>query len=157
VRLLIYHFSKDCETGRQTLTDVQSAAPELRLPEVASSTFFDAFNRFPVEWFANLLTFLLTAVVWQAIPELDALGKLYCVDGSIFPAISTMLWAEYTSQRQAVRFHLVWELNRMLPVQFQIGHGKSNEKDALRVESTHMLTQKSGVIFWQKERTQPGE
>jgi hypothetical protein len=132
VRLLIYYFSKGCETGRQLLTDVQSAAPELQLSEVANSTFFDAFNRFPVEWFAGLLSFLLSAVAWQAIPELDALGKLYCVDGSIFPAISTMLWAEYSSKHQAIRFHLIFELNRMLPVQFMIGNGKSNEKDALR-------------------------
>ena len=132
VKLLIYHFSKGSASGRQLLTDVQSAAPALNLPQVAKSTFFDAFERFPVEWFAQLLAFLLMKVGWQAIPELDALGKLYCIDGSIFPAISTMLWAEYTSQRQAVRLHLVFELNRMLPVQFIIGNGKSNEKEALR-------------------------
>jgi hypothetical protein len=104
----------------------------LGLSQVAKSTFFDAFKRFPVEWFAELLTFLLTTVVWQAIPELEALGKLYCVDGSIFPAISTMVWAEYTSQRQAIRLHLVFELNRMLPMQFLVRKGKSNEKAALR-------------------------
>jgi hypothetical protein len=43
-----------------------------------------------------------------------------------------MLWAEYSSQHQAIRFHLIFELNRMLPVQFMVGNGKSNEKDALR-------------------------
>jgi hypothetical protein len=132
VKLLIYHFSKGSESGRQLLTDSQSAAPELELCQTASSTFFDAFNRFPVEWFAALLTFLLTTVTWQAIPELDALGKLYCIDGSIFPAISTMRWAEYSSQRKAIRFHLLLELNRMLPVQFMVGNGKSSERDALR-------------------------
>jgi hypothetical protein len=132
VRLLIYYFVKGNASGRQLVTDVESAAQELGLFQVARSTFFDAFNRFPVEWFAKLLTFLLTTIVWQAIPELEALGKLYCVDGSIFPAISAMLWAEYSSQRQAVRLHLIFELNRMLPVHFRIGSGKSNEKDALR-------------------------
>jgi hypothetical protein len=70
-------------------------------------------------------------VVWKAIPELDALGKLYCVDGSVFPAVATMLWAEYTSQHQAIRLHLCFELNRMIPVHFLMDTGKSNEKKAL--------------------------
>jgi hypothetical protein len=131
VRLLVYHFTKGCESGRQLLTDTLSAAPELGLPEVKHSTFFDAFQRFPTAWFASLLSFLLTAVVWKAIPELNVLGKLYCVDGSVFPAVATMLWAEYTSQHQAIRLHLCFELNRMIPVHFLIDTGKSNEKKAL--------------------------
>jgi hypothetical protein len=131
VRLLVYHFTKGCESGRQLLTDTLSAAPELGLPEVKHATFFDAFQRFPTAWFASLLSFLLAAVVWKAIPELDALGKLYCVDGSVFPALTTMLWAEYTSQHRAIRLHLCFELNRMIAVQFLVDAGKSNEKKAL--------------------------
>jgi hypothetical protein len=131
VRLLVYHFTKGCESGRQLLTDISTAASELGLGEVKHSTFFDAFQRFPTAWFASLLSFLLAAVVWKAIPELDALGKLYCVDGSVFPAVATMLWAEYTSQHQAIRLHLCFELNRMIPVHFLVDTGKSNEKKAL--------------------------
>ena len=131
VRKLVYHFAKNCESGRQLVTDLETAPPELELGEVKRSTFFDAFQRFPVVWFANLLAFLLAAVVWQAIPELDALGKLYCVDGSIFPAIASMLWAEYTSSHRAIRLHLCFELNRMIPAHFLVDTGKSNEKKAL--------------------------
>ena len=76
VQMLVYHFSKGCESGRQLLTDTLTAAPELGLPEVKRSTFFDAFQRFPIAWFVSLLSFLLTAVTWKSIPELDALGKL---------------------------------------------------------------------------------
>jgi hypothetical protein len=131
VQLLVYHFSKGCESGRQLLTDTLTAAPELGLPEVKRSTFFDAFQRFPIAWFASLLSFLLAAVTWKAIPELDALGKLYCVDGSVFPAVATMLWAEYTSKHKAIRLHLCFELNRMIAVQFLVDTGNSNEKKAL--------------------------
>jgi hypothetical protein len=84
-----------------------------------------------VAWFASLLNVVLTSVVWKAIPELDALGKLYCVDGSVFPAIATMLWAEYTSEHRAIRLHLCFELNRMIPAHFLVDTGKSNEKQAL--------------------------
>lgn len=131
VKKLVYHFAKNCESGRQLVTDLETAPPELELGEVKHSTFFDAFHRFPVVWFANLLAFLLATVVWQAIPELDALGKLYCIDGSLFPAIATMLWAEYTSTHQALRLHFCLELNRMIPAHFLVDTGKSNEKKAL--------------------------
>lgn len=131
VRALVYHFAKGCESGRQLLTDATTAEPELELDEMKRSTFFDAFQRFPAAWFADLLAILLTGVVWKAIPELDALGKLYCVDGSVFPAIATMLWAEYTSKHRAIRLHLCFELNRMIPAHFLVDTGKSNEKKAL--------------------------
>lgn len=131
VRKLVYHFAKGCESGRQLVTDISTAAPELELGEVKRSTFFDAFQRFPVVWFANILSFLLATVAWRAIPELDALGKLYCVDGSIFPAIASMLWAEYTSTHKAIRLHLCFELNRMIPAHFLVDTGNSNERNAL--------------------------
>lgn len=132
VRLLIYYFVKAPQSGRQLLTDTLSAVSSLGLALVKRSTFFDAFDRFPVEWFIMLLTTVLTAVIWKAIPELDALGKLYCVDGSLFPALASMLWAEYKTNHAALRLHLCFELNRMLPVQFIVDAGNSNEKDALR-------------------------
>jgi hypothetical protein len=131
VRSLVYHFVKGSESGRQLLTDMETAAPELDLDEVKRATFFDAFQRFPVAWFAALLSFVLATVIWQAIPELDALGKLYCVDGSLFPAIASMVWAEYTSKHQAIRLHLCFELNRMIPAHFLVDTGNSNEKKAL--------------------------
>jgi len=131
VRLLVYHFTKGCGSGRQLMTDISTAASELGLGKVKHSTFFDAFDRFPVAWFAKLLSFLLMTVVWKVIPEMDALGKLYCVDGSVFPAVTTMLWAEYTSKHKAIRLHLCFELNRMIPVHFLVDTGKSNEKKAL--------------------------
>ena len=131
VRSVVYHFAKGTESGRQLLTDMETAAPELELEEVKRSTFFDAFHRFPVAWFAALLSFVLATVVWQVIPELSSLGKLYCVDGSLFPAIASMLWAEYTSQHRAIRLHLCFELNRMIPAHFLVDTGNSNEKKAL--------------------------
>lgn len=132
VRLLIYYFAKAPGSGRQLLTDTLSAAPELGLAKAKRSTFFDAFQRFPVAWFVTLLTTLLTTIAWKAIPELDTLGKLYCVDGSLFRALARMLWAEYKTNHPAIRLHLCLELNRMLAVQFIVPEGNSNEKQALR-------------------------
>jgi hypothetical protein len=43
-----------------------------------------------------------------------------------------MLWAEYTSKHQALKLHLCFELNRMIPVNFIIGSGNSSERQALK-------------------------
>ncbi len=132
VRLLIYYFVTPTESGRQLLTDVLSAAPTLGLEKASRSTFFDGFNRFPVAWFQMLLGTVLTVTTWQRIPELDALGQLYCIDGSLFPALAKMVWAEYKSKSQAIRLHLRFELNRMVTVQFLVDAGNSSEREALR-------------------------
>jgi hypothetical protein len=132
VTMLVYYCTQGIGSGRLLLTDIVSAPAELGLPVVSRSTFFDAFKRFPVEWFAKMLMVLLTTVAWKEIPELQTLGKLYCVDGSIFPALATMLWAEYQSQCNALKLHLVFDLNRMVAVQILVGSGNSNEKSALK-------------------------
>jgi hypothetical protein len=132
VTLLVYYFTEKVGSGRLLLTDVVNAPKTLKLPVVARSTFFEAFKRFPVEWFAKMMMVLLSTVAWKEIPELQALGKLYCVDGSIFPALATMLWAEYQSQCNALKLHLVFDLNRMVAVQIVVGSGNSNEKSALK-------------------------
>lgn len=132
VRLLIYYFVTPTESGRQLLTDVLSAAPSLGLAKVERSTFFDGFNRFPVVWFQMLLGTALTVTSWQTIPEMAVLGQLYCIDGSLFPALTKMAWAEYKSKSRAIKLHLCFELNRMIAVQFVVEAGNSSEREALR-------------------------
>lgn len=43
-----------------------------------------------------------------------------------------MLWVDYTSKHQALKLHLCFELNRMIPVAFWVGSGHSSEREALR-------------------------
>lgn len=132
VRLLIYYFVTPTASGRQLLTDVLSAAPSLGVAKVARATFFDGFNRFPVVWFQMLLGTVLRGTSWQTIPEMAVLGQLYCIDGSLFPALAKMVWAEYKSKSQAIKLHLCFELNRMIAVQFVVEAGNSSEREALR-------------------------
>ena len=96
------------------------------------STFFDGFNRFPVRYFQLLFGLLLSTLPLQVIPELAPLGRLLCVDGSLFPALASMYWAPYQSGCNAFRLHLAFELNRMVAVESMVTSGKSNERTALR-------------------------
>ncbi len=52
-----------------------------------------------------------------------------------------MLWADYTSTHKAVKLHLCFELNRMIPIDFLVTNGNYSERKAL----LEMLTK--GVTY----------
>jgi Transposase DDE domain len=134
-RLLIYYFVSGTSSLKlliKTRLNAGLLTPELGLRPVPYSTCQDAFERFSPRLFQAVFQHLLSSVSFKAVPELAALGTLYCIDGSLFPVISSMLWAEYTTNHQALKLHLCFELNRMIPVDFWVGSGNSSERDALR-------------------------
>lgn len=132
-RLLIYFFVSEYKSISLLIDMLQKALipPELNLGEVPYSTFSDAFERFSSDLFKAIFISLLSTMSLRAIPELQTLGILYCVDGSVFPTLSCMLWAEYKKNSQAIKMHLCFELNRMIPVEIIVGSGNSSERNAL--------------------------
>jgi hypothetical protein len=114
--------------------------PALNLRSVPRSTLNDAFERFSPDLFRDVFLFLLSKLHLQVVPELEALGRFYCIDGSLFPTLCSMQWAEYRSTCQALKLHLCFELNRMIAVDFLVGTGKSSEREALRQMVTDGVT-----------------
>lgn len=133
-RLLMYFFVSEGKSLKLFIVTKlnQGLLPAaLQLRCVPYSTFGEAFERFPVTLFHAVFGHLLSTVTFKSIPELTALGRLYCIDGSLFPVINAMLWAEYTSKHQALKLHLCFELNRMLPVEFLVTAANFSEREAL--------------------------
>ncbi len=134
-RLLMYYFvsgTKSLKLLVQAQLNTGLLPAELGLRAVPYSTCQDAFERFCPGLFQAVFQHLLSKLSFKAVPELASLGTLYCIDGSLFPVISSMLWAEYTGKHQALKLHLCFELNRMIPVDLLVGSGNSSERDALR-------------------------
>lgn len=134
-RLLAYYFVSDIASIALLLDThlrKQLVPAALKLRYVPRSTFNDAFERFSPDLFRDVFVFLLSKIQLQVVPELAALGVFYCIDGSLFPTLCSMHWAEYRSTCQALKLHLCFELNRMIAVDFLVGTGKSSERDALR-------------------------
>jgi hypothetical protein len=52
-------------------------------------------------------------------------------DGSLFPVFKNMEWAKYTSKCRALKMHLAYELNRMIPVQFMSSEANYSERKVL--------------------------
>ena len=104
---------------------------EFGFSAVPYSTFQEGFSRFSPDLFRDVFQHTLKTLSFKSVPDFSALGILCCVDGSLFPVIQSMLWAEYTKDHQALKLHLCFEFNRMIPVDFQVGHGNSSEREAL--------------------------
>jgi hypothetical protein len=132
-RLLIYFFVSEYTSIRLLIDMLQKGLipSELNLGKVPYSTFSDAFERFSSDIFKAIFIGLLSTITLKAIPELQALGILYCVDGSLFPTLTCMLWAKYKKSSQSIKLHLCYELNRMIPVEIIVGSGNSSERNAL--------------------------
>jgi hypothetical protein len=77
-----------------------------------------AFVRYDPKIFHRIFLGLPDRLTFLEIPDLEKLGRFILTDGSIFPAFSTMDWATYKSTSNALKMHLAFELNRMIPVQF---------------------------------------
>jgi Transposase DDE domain len=115
------------------VTTLKSSADTaaFNLVEVSKSMYSEAFRRYDPTLFQKLFLSLLAQLEFMGIPEIQALGRFILMDGSIFPAIKTMDWAVYKSSKNALKLHLSFELNRMIPVQFICTDANGNERKVL--------------------------
>lgn len=133
-RLLMYFYASGTTSFKLFIvTELnQGLLPAaINLCPVPYSTANEAFERFSITLFSDVFQHLLSTVPFKKIPELVALGTLYCIDGSLFPVINSMLWAEYTSKHQSLKLHLCFELNRMVAVEFLVSAANYSERKAL--------------------------
>jgi len=107
--LLVYYFTSEFSSLKLLINGLLNKGllpAELKLRQVPYSTFSDAFERFSPDLFKTVFQHITQNMHLKSIPELMTLGRLYCIDGSLFPVINSMLWAAYTSTHKAVKLHL---------------------------------------------------
>ncbi|MDZ7364233.1 MAG: hypothetical protein ONB46_26505 [candidate division KSB1 bacterium] len=88
------------------------------------STIREAFARYPVALVQKLYQWLLAEV---ALPEVDEFRELGCVaicERSLFPIMIRAFGAVYKKSAHALKMHLCFSLNILLPVCFLITNGK---------------------------------
>jgi hypothetical protein len=114
-----------------TEIDSSTVAREFGLIKVSKSMYSEAFSRYRATIFQNVFHRLLERLNFLSIPELQLLGRLVCVDGSLIPAIQTMSWAKYKKSANALKINLALELNRMIPVQIITADANTSEREML--------------------------
>ncbi len=130
---LIYIVINQVKSIRLFITEVKTK-PELKKLDfvlASPSMYSEAFSRYKPQIFQRIFIRLLEIVEIKDIPEIKTLGRFMLVDGSLFPAFKTMEWAEYGSKYQALKMHLAYELNRMIPVKFISTAANDSERKAL--------------------------
>ncbi len=114
----------------QIVTEIKTSpiAKALGLVIASKSMYNEAFNRYHPEIFKDIFHQLVNKLDLHKIPEISHLGRILIVDGSLFPAISNMEWACYKKTANAIKMHLSFELNRMIPAEFISTEGNFSEK-----------------------------
>jgi hypothetical protein len=114
-----------------TQTKTDPALKALNFVVASPSMYSEAFSRYHPKIFQRIFIRLLGVIKIHDLPEIQTLGRFILFDGSLFPAFKTMEWANYTSKCQALKMHLAFELNRMIPVQFMSTDANYSERKAL--------------------------
>ncbi len=140
---LMYAVINKTQSIRLLITEIKTN-PDLKklsFPLVSPSMYSEAFSRYKPEIFERIFAKLIETVNIEGVSELRTLGRFILFDGSLFPAFQDMVWAEYTSKCRALKMHLAYELNRMIPVQFISSEANYSERKAL------MELLESGVTY----------
>ena len=130
---LIYAVIKPIKSIRLLITEIKTNPDVKTLSFVSASPsmYSEAFSRYKPQIFQRILIRLLETIKIDDLPEIRTLGRFIWFDGSLFLAFKTMAWAVYSTKCQALKLHLAYELNRMIPVQFISTAANYSERKAL--------------------------
>ena len=130
---LIYAVIKQIKSIRLLITEIKTNpdVKTLNFVSASPSMYSEAFSRYKPQIFQRILIRLLETIRIDDLPEIKTLGRFILFDGSLFLAFKTMAWAVYSTKCQALKLHLAYELNRMIPVQFISTAANYSERKAL--------------------------
>lgn len=116
------------------ITEIRTSpiARKLNLVNASKSMYSEAFVRYKSESYRKIFVGLLETLDFMGIPEISHLGRFLLIDGSLFPAMVNMEWAHYKKTANAIKLHLSFELNRMIPIQFISTEGNYSERKFLK-------------------------
>ncbi len=130
---LIYAVINKTQSIRLLITEIKTNPDLKKLGFILASPsmYSEAFSRYKPEVFQRIFARLIAIIEIKDIPEIRALGRFILFDGSLFLVFKNMEWAKYTSTCQALKMHLAYELNRMIPVQFISSEANYPERKVL--------------------------
>ena len=136
--LLLYMFNPICTSLRavQQASELKKVQRKLGCPRASLGSLSEAARVFD----SRLMQEIIESLAEKLKPisnhrKLDDLpGILTAVDGTLIPALSKMTWALWKTDRQAVKAHAQFDLQKHVPVKITITEGNGNEKQVLADE-----------------------
>ena len=133
--LLLYMFNPICTSLRavQQASELKKVQRKLSCPRASLGSLSEAATVFDStrmqEIIENLSAKLKPISSHSKLDDLP--GILTAVDGTLIPALSKMTWALWKTDRQAVKAHTQFDLQKHVPVKITVTNGNGNEKQIL--------------------------
>jgi hypothetical protein len=133
--LLLYMFNPICTSLRavQQASELKKVQRKLGCPRASLGSLSEAATVFDSQLMQEIIEHLSEKLKpISSHSKLDDLpGILTAVDGTLIPALSKMTWALWKTDRQAVKAHAQFDLEKHVPVKITVTDGNANEKQVL--------------------------
>lgn len=134
LKILTYYHLEEHTSGRhllQVLAQEDFAATHIAPPDgIKKSAFFEALNSRGLEQMIHVYEHLQKQATAK-IPiakEMDGLGDLIAVDGTLIDATFSMVWADYRDGAKKAKVHLGFDIGRGIPQKMTLTAGKTDER-----------------------------
>ncbi|GAB6081488.1 hypothetical protein JCM30471_34650 [Desulfuromonas carbonis] len=134
IKILIYYHLEEHTSGRhllQVLAQQDFAATHIAPPHgIQKSAFFEAINSRGLEQAAHVYEHLQRQATAKLpiAKEIDGLGELIAVDGSLIDATLSMIWADYRDEVKKAKVHLGFNIGQSIPHKMVLTDGKADER-----------------------------
>jgi hypothetical protein len=136
--LLLYMFNPICTSLRavQQASELKKVQRKLGCPRASLGSLSESARVFDSAFMQDIIEHLSdTLKPISSHSKLDDLpGILIAVDGTLIPALSKMTWALWKTDRQAIKAHTQFDLQKHVPVKITITEGHGGEIKALETE-----------------------
>ena len=133
--LLLYMFNPICTSLRavQQASELKKVQRKLGCPRASLGSLSEAATVFDSSLMQEIIEHLSDKLkpISSHSKLNDLPGILTAVDGTLIPALSKMAWALWKTDRQAVKAHTQFDLQKHVPVKITVTDGNGNEKDVL--------------------------
>jgi len=148
--LLLYMFNPICTSLRavQQASELKKVQRKLGCPRASLGSLSEAATVFDSRLMQEIIEHLSDKLkpISSHKKLNDLPGILTAVDGTLIPALSKMAWALWKTDRQAVKAHTQFDLEKHVPVKITITDGNGNEKQVLadHLEAGHIYVKDRG-------------
>jgi hypothetical protein len=133
--LLLYMFNPICTSLRavQQASELKKVQRKLGCPRASLGSLSEAATVFDSTFMQAVIDHLSAKLkpISSHSKLNDLPGVLTAVDGTLIPALSKMTWALWKTDRQAVKAHAQFDLQKHVPVKITITEGNGGEIEAL--------------------------
>lgn len=133
--ILLYMFNPICGSLRalQQASGLKKVQRILGVPRASLGSLSEAASVFDSELMSEVVQRLAKQLkpISRNTKLSDIDGILTLVDGSLIGALSKMTWASWTCEKNAVKVHTQFDLEKYVPIKMTVTEGKTCEKKVL--------------------------